>query len=325
AIVSPEPISPQRHFLLVLERMEVEPSCSRSVGTDLTMADIESFIREICRLKTEVVSLEAQLKEKGDKQNTELQGHLQGRQIGSVQREDLLSRGSQDSELSLTLLCFADPQTIDEHEEQKKTCLVELNDCRNPNQSTSEEKIEVGGGFVPPGGSASGSDSLSFTKEFTSTTSARRRSSVEHPRRALSINARTANHNSGNSTGGRTAQRNPTPARFVGNASSGNRNPDKQQPPRKVSLGSDRPFACNSCGKTFKDGRALKSHSSLHTGERPHGCSYCDKRFRTSSHRRAHERTHTGERRYLCSYCGKSYSHPNTFKVHQRRSAADLP
>ena len=46
--------------------------CCKSVGTDLSMLDIEDFITEICQLKKEVASLEAKLRERGDNPNREV-------------------------------------------------------------------------------------------------------------------------------------------------------------------------------------------------------------------------------------------------------------
>ncbi len=53
-------------------KAQVDVVCCKSVGTDLSMLDIEDFITEICQLKKEVASLEAKLRERGDKPNREV-------------------------------------------------------------------------------------------------------------------------------------------------------------------------------------------------------------------------------------------------------------
>ncbi|XP_051742003.1 uncharacterized protein LOC127508262 isoform X5 [Ctenopharyngodon idella] len=58
-----------RQMLTMKAQMDV--ICCKSVGTDLSMLDIEDFISEICQLKKEVASLEAKLRERGDKPNRE--------------------------------------------------------------------------------------------------------------------------------------------------------------------------------------------------------------------------------------------------------------
>ncbi len=57
---------------MLIMKAQVDVICCKSVGTDLSMLDIEDFITEICRLKKEVASLEAKLRERGDKLNREV-------------------------------------------------------------------------------------------------------------------------------------------------------------------------------------------------------------------------------------------------------------
>lgn len=52
--------------------VQLDVICCKSVGTDLSMLDIEDFITEICQLKKEVASLEAKLREREDKRNREV-------------------------------------------------------------------------------------------------------------------------------------------------------------------------------------------------------------------------------------------------------------
>ncbi len=56
---------------MLVMKAQVDVVCCKSVGTDLSMLDIEDFITEICQLKKEVASLEAKLRER-DKLNREV-------------------------------------------------------------------------------------------------------------------------------------------------------------------------------------------------------------------------------------------------------------
>ncbi|KAL0202337.1 hypothetical protein M9458_000355, partial [Cirrhinus mrigala] len=134
--------------------------CCKSVGTDLSMLDIEDFITVICQLKKEVATLEAKLREREEKLNREDVEKVSARVTDGTEVQDSVwsvrdqrSRDTQDSELSLTLLCYSDAQdhestdqTIDcKAEEQEmlqtplKMCSVKLVDCRNLIESRAEE------------------------------------------------------------------------------------------------------------------------------------------------------------------------------------------
>ncbi len=64
--------NPDVFVQMLIMKAQVDVICCKSVGTDLSMLDIEDFITEICRLKKEVSSLEAKLRERGDKLNREV-------------------------------------------------------------------------------------------------------------------------------------------------------------------------------------------------------------------------------------------------------------
>uniref|UniRef100_A0A8C1V7Q6 Uncharacterized protein n=1 Tax=Cyprinus carpio TaxID=7962 RepID=A0A8C1V7Q6_CYPCA len=107
---------------------QVDVVCCKSVGTDLSMLDIEDFITEICRLKKEVASLEAKLRERGDKLNRE--------DVEEVRVTDWTE--AQDHESSdKTSDCNTGEQQM--LQTPLKMCSVKLVDCRNLIESRGEE------------------------------------------------------------------------------------------------------------------------------------------------------------------------------------------
>ncbi|KAF4118039.1 hypothetical protein G5714_000090 [Onychostoma macrolepis] len=142
-------------------KAQVDVICCKSVGTDLSMLDIEDLITEICQLKKEVASLEAKLRERGENSVWSV------RDQPTEQLSDQRSGNTQDSELSLSLLCYTDAQenmcdshgSVDQNSTESlgsdcnageqqmpqtpmKTCSVKLVDCRNSKESREETTVE---------------------------------------------------------------------------------------------------------------------------------------------------------------------------------------
>ncbi|KAL1281547.1 hypothetical protein QQF64_000350 [Cirrhinus molitorella] len=144
-------------------KAQVDVICCKSVGTDLSMLDIEDFITEICQLKKEVASLEAKLREREEKQNGE-DAVWSVSDPPAAQLSDQGSRNTQDAELSLSLLCYTDAQesmcdshgSVDqtsteslvsecnagEQQTPTKMCSVKLVDCRNSKETREETTVE---------------------------------------------------------------------------------------------------------------------------------------------------------------------------------------
>nr|XP_009292951.1 glutamic acid-rich protein-like isoform X2 [Danio rerio] len=122
--------------MMMSMEVQVDVSCCKSVGTDLSMLDIEDFLSQICQLKKEVASLEAKLRERGEKLQPEHQDSMCG-----VRAQRF--RDTQNSDLSLTLLCYTDAQdhqssepNAGEQQTTLKMCSIRLEDCRNLIQRT---------------------------------------------------------------------------------------------------------------------------------------------------------------------------------------------
>ncbi|XP_065125729.1 uncharacterized protein [Paramisgurnus dabryanus] len=89
--------------------------CCKSVGTDLSMLDIDDFITEISQLKKEVALLETKLRLRGDE---------------GLKRED--------SELSLTLLCYTESKPTDAQD----TTVCDSNQGLQDEESTDQTSTE---------------------------------------------------------------------------------------------------------------------------------------------------------------------------------------
>ncbi|KAJ1495078.1 hypothetical protein T484DRAFT_1763881 [Baffinella frigidus] len=55
----------------------------------------------------------------------------------------------------------------------------------------------------------------------------------------------------------------------------------------------EKPYACETCGRTFSRAGDLAVHMQTHSGERPHVCETCSKAFSTAGNLARHMRTHT--------------------------------
>ncbi|XP_073725986.1 uncharacterized protein [Misgurnus anguillicaudatus] len=97
-------------------RDEMDVMCCKSVGTDLSMLDIDDFITKISQLKKKVTLLETKLRLRGD--------------------EELIR---EDSELSLTLLGYTESKPTDTQD----TTVCDSNEGLQEDQTSTESLDSV--------------------------------------------------------------------------------------------------------------------------------------------------------------------------------------
>ncbi|XP_073725981.1 uncharacterized protein [Misgurnus anguillicaudatus] len=108
-------------------RDEMDVMCCKSVGTDLSMLDIDDFITEISQLKKKVTLLETKLRLRDEE----------------LIREDVdvvcCESSTQDSELSLTLLGY----TESKHTDAQDTTVCDSNEGLQEDQTSTESLDSV--------------------------------------------------------------------------------------------------------------------------------------------------------------------------------------
>ncbi|TRY86171.1 hypothetical protein DNTS_030220 [Danionella cerebrum] len=315
-------ISPDRRVTVVEVQVEVELSCCKSVGTDLSMRDIEDFISEICRLKKEVASLEAQLR---DKQNSQeplwsVRGDVSGQRSG----------GEPDSEMSLRLLCYTDVQenpgecdqggsgekTSAEPRASKGSATEEQASLKTHStacvENAEEEREHDDEDFVP---SDENRDSCS-DEEPAATSKARRKT-----KKFICITCGKSFRKLGNLLNHEQKHSVVFVCKTCGVSCSSLKELRVHSRTHSVK----KEFCCEQCGKvTFTAGN-LKIHMKKHTGEKPFSCSECGKHYSSKQSLGVHQRIHTGEKPYKCCLCERRFRDATHFKSHMRSHASERP
>ncbi|XP_037836926.1 uncharacterized protein zgc:113176 isoform X2 [Kryptolebias marmoratus] len=86
----------------------------------------------------------------------------------------------------------------------------------------------------------------------------------------------------------------------------------------------EKPYVCNTCGKTFSDLSMLNFHQKTHQVEKSFSCETCLKSFARRDRLIRHMITHTGEKPYSCEICGDRFGLKNDLVRHMRKHTGSV-
>ncbi|KAA0701747.1 hypothetical protein E1301_Tti022670 [Triplophysa tibetana] len=324
---------------------QVDVMCCKSVGTDLSMLDIDDFITEICQLKKEVELLEEKLRTRGDELNTEDVSAVLWSQSsvrvndGSFKEslDSVWSSGDQitpqplldklsEQRSSLTLLCYTDTNPTDAQD-------TASNHTLNQDESTDQTTTESLGSVCNAGEqqtlntiplkmcSVKLMDCRKLMEMKTEPTPEKDQTDEEENHEdfvpSVSLEIKTEPK----------SEEEPTEEHENDDFIPSDERSDSCCDGEMASTSKQRLTAQTlsriTCGKTFSSQRHLKTRERKHTEQKLFTCTRCNISFPSSQEKNLHSQEHRDKKHFHCEQCRKNFLSSSRLKVHVRTHSGE--
>nr|XP_055065706.1 zinc finger protein 37-like isoform X2 [Misgurnus anguillicaudatus] len=310
------------HISVLTMRDEMNVMCCKSVGTDLSMMDIDDFITEISQLKKEVALLETKLRSRGDEglkrkdvgvvccaTSTECLDSVWISSRDQITPQPLLdsklseekSRHTQDSDLSLTLLCYTESNPTDAQE-----TVCDSNQDLQDEESTDQTSTESLDSVCNAGEQQ---QILQTTLKMCSVKLIDCRNLMEEMRRETT---EEEHHTEDDDDADFIPSEETSDSCSVRETSS---TVKKRR----------RTHSCITCGKTLASKQSLKCHERKHTEQKLFTCATCEISFTTLHEKELHLKLHMVNNKFPCQQCRMVCASFYSLNIHMRTHSGEKP